>query len=304
MPGIEYTNSTVDAIYHAEGRAVKDGSTWDHEYVITDHLGNTRVRFHDDNGNGTISSGELLSTHDYYPFGMEWNAGSYQYTYNGKERNDELGLELFDYGARMYDPAIARWGQVDPLSDDALQVDKTPFAYAWGNPIRYDDPDGKCPSCVGAAAGGAIDYGLQVAENLLEGKSFKKSLTDVDGTEIAVSAGLGATGVGLISKARKLFRIGKKVIKVVTRTTRQGKKGVRIKKKSGEVKDITEDRVKEYLPEPRNPKTGQRQVNYNKEPNKIPKGSKVIDGSKGKKRTPTKKEIKQLRQAKDKNIDG
>jgi uncharacterized protein len=24
------------------------------------------VRFHDDNGNGTISSGELLSTHDYY----------------------------------------------------------------------------------------------------------------------------------------------------------------------------------------------------------------------------------------------
>jgi RHS repeat-associated protein len=111
--GIEYTNSTIDAIYHAEGRAVLDGSTWDHEYVITDHLGNTRVRFHDSNGNGTISSGELLSTHDYYPFGLEWNANSYQYTYNGKERNDELGLELFDYGARMYDPAIGNWLHVD-----------------------------------------------------------------------------------------------------------------------------------------------------------------------------------------------
>ena len=96
IPGIEYTNSTIDAIYHAEGRAVPDASTWDHEYVITDHLGNTRVRFHDDNGNGTISSGELLSTHDYYPFGMEWNAGSYPYTYNGKEQNGELGLDWLE----------------------------------------------------------------------------------------------------------------------------------------------------------------------------------------------------------------
>ncbi len=138
--GIEYTNSTVDAIYHAEGRAVKDGSTWDHEYVITDHLGNTRVRFHDDNGNGTISSGELLSTHDYYPFGMEWNAGSYQYTYNGKERNDELGLDWLDYGARMYDPTIARWVQVDPMAE--LTPNWTPYRYGFNNPIRYHDPTG------------------------------------------------------------------------------------------------------------------------------------------------------------------
>jgi RHS repeat-associated protein len=138
--GIEYTNSTVDAIYHAEGRAVKDGSIWDHEYVITDHLGNTRVRFHDDNGNGTISSGELLSTHDYYPFGMEWNAGSYQYTYNGKERNDELGLDLFDYGARMYDPAIARWNAVDPLA--AYNGSESPYAYVGNNPVSYIDPNG------------------------------------------------------------------------------------------------------------------------------------------------------------------
>ena len=139
-PGIEYTNSTVDAIYHAEGRAVKDGSTWDHEYVITDHLGNTRVRFHDDNGNGTISSGELLSTHDYYPFGMEWNAGSYQYTYNGKEKNDELGLDLFDYGARMYDPAIGRWNAVDPLAENRLAL--SPFNFVQNNPISRIDPDG------------------------------------------------------------------------------------------------------------------------------------------------------------------
>ena len=76
------------------------------------------MRFHDDNGNGAISSGELLSTHDYYPFGMEWNAGSYRYTYNGKENNTELGLDLLDYGARMYDPVIARFTGVDPISNE------------------------------------------------------------------------------------------------------------------------------------------------------------------------------------------
>ena len=145
--GIEYTNSTIDAIYHAEGRAVKDGSTWDHEYVISDHLGNTRVRFHDDNGNGTISSGELLSTHDYYPFGMEWNAGSYQYTYNGKEIDDELGLEWFHYGARMYDPAVARWRQIDPLADQYAPW--SPYSYVMGNPVKYIDPDGMRVSIVG-----------------------------------------------------------------------------------------------------------------------------------------------------------
>ncbi len=138
--GIEYTNSTIDAIYHAEGRAVLDGSTWDHEYVITDHLGNTRVRFHDDNGDGTISSGELLSTHDYYPFGMEWNAGSYQYTYNGKEIDDELGLKLFHYGARMYDPVIARFTGVDPISDEFPWV--STYNYAENEPIANIDLHG------------------------------------------------------------------------------------------------------------------------------------------------------------------
>ena len=157
IPGIEYTNSTVDAIYHAEGRAVKDGSTWDHEYVITDHLGNTRVRFHDDNGNGTISSGELLSTHDYYPFGMEWNASSYKYTYNGKEKNTELGLELLNYGARMYDPVIGRWGQVDPMANDYHLF--STYCYVGNMPTKSIDPDGKRIIFINGFLGGGSPQG-------------------------------------------------------------------------------------------------------------------------------------------------
>jgi RHS repeat-associated protein len=137
-PGIEYTNSTVDAIYHAEGRAVKDGSTWDHEYVITDHLGNTRVRFHDDNGNGTISSGELLSTHDYYPFGMEWNAGSYQYLFNGIEKENRLGINWYETSFREYDPTIGRWLQIDPV----YKFNESGYVGFGNNPILLIDPFG------------------------------------------------------------------------------------------------------------------------------------------------------------------
>jgi LysM repeat protein len=36
---------------------------------------------------------------------------------------------------------------VDPLADHPNQIDKSPYTAFWNNPIKYNDPDGRCPDC-------------------------------------------------------------------------------------------------------------------------------------------------------------
>jgi hypothetical protein len=49
-------------------------------------------------------------------------------------------LNMYDYGARNYDPAIGRWLSPDPLAEEAYNW--TPFRFGFNNPIRFSDPTG------------------------------------------------------------------------------------------------------------------------------------------------------------------
>ena len=111
-------------------------------YQYKDHLGNARVSF----GRNNAGVLEITDANDYYPFGMNhlktgnaFFGGSYKdYKYNGKELQES---GMYDYGARMYMPDIGRWGVVDPLAEKMTR--HSPFNYAFNNPIRFIDPDGR-----------------------------------------------------------------------------------------------------------------------------------------------------------------
>ncbi len=109
-------------------------------FFIKDHLGSTRAVVQD---NGTH-----LASYDYYPFGLEMpgrsaSTQSTLYKFTGHERDEESGINIDYMLARGYDPAIARFMQVDPLADQFPHI--STYAYGNDNPLRFTDPTGMSP---------------------------------------------------------------------------------------------------------------------------------------------------------------
>ena len=107
------------------------------------------MSYSDANNDGTITNSEIIEENNYYPFGLQhegynntvtsYNPGQ-KYKYNGKELQDELNLNVYDYRARNYDPALGRWMNIDPLAEKSRCY--SPYVYALNNPVVFIDPDG------------------------------------------------------------------------------------------------------------------------------------------------------------------
>ncbi|MGH1540720.1 MAG: RHS repeat-associated core domain-containing protein [Arenicella sp.] len=110
----------------------------------------TTTYFHSD-GLGSIvaasdENGDLIWRKQYQPFGAQIQGSdtSEETSFTGKQFDKDTGLTYF--GARYYDPMIGRFTSTDPVGP--LASESNPFffnryAYAYNNPYRYVDPDGR-----------------------------------------------------------------------------------------------------------------------------------------------------------------
>ena len=108
------------------------------------------------------------------------SASKNKYLYNGKELNEDFGLNLSDYGARWYDASIGRWWNVDPLAEMAPEL--TGFRYGFNNPVSFFDPDGMWEK---------DEKDNWHSEDKKEIKDFLQAVKSVDGRDFKVKDGDG-----------------------------------------------------------------------------------------------------------------
>jgi RHS repeat-associated protein len=146
-----FSRVTAEANFHQERLTIGPIVVSESGYLRV-NLSNTTT------GNRCVYFDDLKITHipipivqedSYDPFGMTQEAlhderyatVTNKHLYNGKEYQREQNLNWYDYGARMYDPALGRWHVSDPLSEKYSSY--SPYQYALNNPIKFVDPDGR-----------------------------------------------------------------------------------------------------------------------------------------------------------------
>ncbi|MFC2143480.1 RHS repeat-associated core domain-containing protein [Candidatus Aenigmatarchaeota archaeon] len=114
-------------------------------YYHQDHLSSNRF--------STGPDGQLTSENVQYPYGSSFaEAGTKQADTNYKFTGQEQDKSLYYYGARYYDPIVARFISVDPIFSPTV----SPYAYVANNPLKYVDPSGMVEELINTYHGTSV----------------------------------------------------------------------------------------------------------------------------------------------------
>ncbi len=150
LDNIVYNSGQLEYINTAEGYIEPDGNqNFTYTYQYKDQTDNIRVSFADADGNGIPDA--IKEEKNYYPFGLQWQhpnlvirGRKHNYGYGSREEIEAFGLNWNYHDTRMYDPALVRWNGIDPLAEKYKSW--SPYNYVIGNPILFNDPDGRKPT--------------------------------------------------------------------------------------------------------------------------------------------------------------
>ncbi|RKS26180.1 RHS repeat-associated protein [Flavobacterium endophyticum] len=173
LGGFHYQGTALKFFPTAEGyvqaTALKVGFAYSYVYNYTDHLGNIRLSYAQDPENPNAL--KIIEESHYYPFGLKhanYNSDqlafkekdpgpglmlmaaaaavdpvpqfAYNYKYNGKELQNELNLNVYDFGNRNYDSSIGRFLNMDRFTEKYYNL--SPYQYGANNPIIFNDIKG------------------------------------------------------------------------------------------------------------------------------------------------------------------
>lgn len=152
------TNSFFDQVdvegvlkSHGGAAGLTTGEITKNGYLYVYCSNESKIDVFFDNLQVVHNKGALLEETHYYPFGLTMsglsskaaNSLDNKYEYNGIEKIEDLGLEIYDADFRELDPQLGRWWQQDPEIEEMYSW--SPYASNFDNPIRYSDPKGDFP---------------------------------------------------------------------------------------------------------------------------------------------------------------
>jgi len=157
------------------------------------------------------AAGQVLTSSEYSPYGRQVMGTEEPIGYTGHVADPEFALVYMQQ--RYYDPDSAMFLSRDPVGPDAKSgAHFNRYNYAYSNPYRYTDRDGRCPMCIGFIVGAVVEAAVEYATK-----------GEIDTTSVLIAGGVGAITGGASAFAGRAAISGSiSVARAVTATAAVG----------------------------------------------------------------------------------